>query len=199
MKCTSNAEVVGSSPAGSSKKENNMKYLVIICLLLVGCSKTEIVGRTYCEILDEILFNKSIKNMEEFEIEEMELFVPFIEKDCTGFPNSEYCDNMIEDPCFFIRVNFPPHVGMEVSITKIDGEKVVVLHKDDEFTRVYYPASIKKAVKAIKEDRTFDAFVVDGKFWFYEEKVFGFNPIMSFGMDMTMPFIAANEWQEFEF
>ena len=177
-----------------------MKYLIVICLLLVGCSKTEIVGRTYCEILDEILFNKSIKNMEEdnFDKEEMERFIPFLEN-CFGFPSPIYEECEIQNPVFEIKVNFPPHVGMEVLITKIDDSKVIILHKEDEFTRVYHPASIKKAVKSVKEDRTFDAFVVDDTFWFYRECVFGFNPIMSFGMDMTMPFIAANEWQEFEF
>lgn len=37
---------------------------------------------------------------------------------------------------------------------------------------------------------------VDDTFWFFEERISGINT--SFGMDMTMPFLEQQNWEEYD-
>lgn len=101
------------------------------------------------------------------------------------------------------EVNFDPFTGLDISLMKIDGKLAIVFDSPRYTTndptplvKVYYPEIVETALIESNR-RKMVTYRIDNRFWFYREVITSWihTVIMSFGMDMTMPFL---DQQKFE-
>lgn len=94
---------------------------------------------------------------------------------------------------------------MIVDLTRVNGKVAVILQYPSSSV-AHYQSLLSKARRVHDYDETgkyMYAAKVDDTFWFFEERISGmpasFGGInTSFGMDMTMPFLEQQNWEEYD-
>lgn len=115
---------------------------------------------------------------------------------------------------YSIIVNTAPFKSMIVDLTRVNGKVAVILQYPSSSVaqamhtkptiKVYYPKHVEKSFHDYDETGKYMyAAKVDDTFWFFEERISGmpasFGGInTSFGMDMTMPFLEQQNWEEYD-
>lgn len=94
-------------------------------------------------------------------------------------------------------VNCDPYKWMTVDVTTIDNKPAIILQKNKEFTKVYYPSNIKVSHKNYDTDGKYMVTILCDDFWVYHEKIPGTNSdITNFGRDMDMPFLSQQDFKD---
>lgn len=108
---------------------------------------------------------------------------------------------------YSIIVNTAPFKSMIVDLTRVNGKVAVILQYPSSSVaqamhtkstiKVYYPKHVEKSFHDYDETGKYMyAAKVDDTFWFFEERISGINT--SFGMDMSMPFLEQQNWEEYD-
>lgn len=113
---------------------------------------------------------------------------------------------------YSIVVNTAPFKSMIVDLTRVNGKVAVILQYPSSSVaqamhtkptiKVYYPKHVEKSFHDYDETGKYMyAAKVDDTFWFFEERISGMPASFgntSFGMDMTMPFLEQQNWEEYD-
>lgn len=115
---------------------------------------------------------------------------------------------------YSIVVNTAPFKSMIVDLTRVNGKVAVILQYPSSSVaqamhtkptiKVYYPKHVEKSFHDYDETGNYMyAAKVDDTFWFFGERISGtptsFGGLnTSFGMDMTMPFLEQQNWEEYD-
>lgn len=109
---------------------------------------------------------------------------------------------------YSIIVNTAPFKSMIVDLTRVNDKVAVILQYPSSAQamhtkstiKVYYPKHVEKSFHDYDETGKYMyAAKVDDTFWFFEERISGMPASFgntSFGMDMTMPFLEQQNWED---
>lgn len=103
----------------------------------------------------------------------------------------------LEESLHCFVVNFPPFEGLVVDVTEYEGKRVVLFYKKDSFLKIHYPKKLEYS--NIKRERGGILCIKTEKYWAYDERTLPLlMKTVGFGMDMTMPFLAQQDWKTIE-
>lgn len=101
-------------------------------------------------------------------------------------------ENLGESFCVFV-VNYPGLKGLIVDVTKYKGRNAVLFYRKDSFFKIHFPKKIEWSYK--EDERRRMTCIKTDKYWAYEEQLM-YMATVNFGMDMTMPFLKEQNWEE---
>ena len=83
-----------------------------------------------------------------------------------------------------------------IDVTTINEKRAVIFYSKNRFTKVYYPDNIKVGYKDYEtHGKQMTSFKTDD-LWWYEERIPNFpSAFTGIGTDMSMPFLAQQDWQ----
>lgn len=99
----------------------------------------------------------------------------------------------IEKDGLLFPINFPPFENLTVELTSVEDKRAILFHFN-YCSKIYFPQEVRIAL-SITPYRCMQSIKVDNKFWAYDEIMPKLRTI-SFGMDMTMPFLEVQNWEK---
>ena len=123
-------------------------------------------------------------------------------------PKFEKGKDHVGESYYGIVTNLPP-APMVVDLTEVNGKTAIIFqyptssfakeHNVIPDIRIYYPDKIQTSFRDYDSGKYMFSAKVDDKFWFFDERIKS-SPVQTsmFGMDMTMPFLNQQEWEDYE-